>query len=144
MLLEKHILWLLVGLTALQRVAADTTRHLRTTTTGQYSITYWTSEQGLPQNTVSCLTQTGNGYLWIGTRYGLGRYDGVRFADFTAELADRGDEDLDVQDLAQDTAGHLWLLTRNHLIDYHQSRFHSYSISNAPILRPSPPLPPST
>ncbi len=37
----------------------------------------WKVEQGLPQNTVQCLLQTRDGYLWAGTRFGLLRYDGL-------------------------------------------------------------------
>lgn len=36
----------------------------------------WKVEQGLPQNTVQCLLQSHDGYLWVGTRFGLMRYDG--------------------------------------------------------------------
>ena len=38
--------------------------------------------QGLPQNTVSALLQTRDGYLWFTTLDGLVRYDGVRFTVF--------------------------------------------------------------
>src|SRR5215471_13422420 len=41
-----------------------------------YQIKYWTTEDGLPQHQISCLKQTCDGYLWIGTRFGLSRFDG--------------------------------------------------------------------
>lgn len=37
----------------------------------QYRINQWKTEDGLPQNTVECILQTQDGYLWIGTRIGL-------------------------------------------------------------------------
>src|SRR5215470_1716806 len=40
--------------------------------------------QGLPQNSVSAVLQTGDGYIWVGTRQGLARFDGVRFTTFEA------------------------------------------------------------
>ncbi len=46
---------------------------------GEYGVDNWTTDQGLPQNTVQCLLQTHDGYLWIGTQSGLARYDGQRF-----------------------------------------------------------------
>ncbi len=39
----------------------------------------WTIENGLPQNTVTALYQSPDGYLWIGTELGLARFDGSRF-----------------------------------------------------------------
>jgi diguanylate cyclase (GGDEF)-like protein len=39
----------------------------------------WTSESGLPQNTIDAIVQTRDGYLWMGTEEGLVRFDGVRF-----------------------------------------------------------------
>jgi diguanylate cyclase (GGDEF)-like protein len=45
----------------------------------QSRLSVWTSESGLPQNTVDAIVQTRDGYLWIGTEEGLVRFDGVRF-----------------------------------------------------------------
>ena len=42
----------------------------------------WRQPQGLPQNTVLSLLQTRDAYLWIGTKGGLSRFDGVRFTTF--------------------------------------------------------------
>lgn len=39
----------------------------------------WTTENGLPQNIVSGICQTPDGYLWLATLDGLVRFDGVRF-----------------------------------------------------------------
>jgi diguanylate cyclase (GGDEF)-like protein len=39
----------------------------------------WTSETGLPQNTIDAIVQARDGYLWMGTEEGLVRFDGVRF-----------------------------------------------------------------
>lgn len=42
----------------------------------------WTTRHGLPQNLVTDLVQTRDGYLWIGTGNGLARFDGVAFTVF--------------------------------------------------------------
>ena len=42
----------------------------------------WQIEQGLPQNKVTTVVQTRDGYLWVGTYNGLARFDGVRFTVF--------------------------------------------------------------
>src|SRR6266850_1638125 len=43
----------------------------------------WSSDDGLPNNTVHGLAQTPDGYLWVGTPSGLVRFDGIRFEDFS-------------------------------------------------------------
>ncbi len=45
----------------------------------QARLAVWTSESGLPQNTVDAMVQTRDGYMWMGTEEGLVRFDGVRF-----------------------------------------------------------------
>ena len=48
----------------------------------EYSVVRFTTDDGLPQHEVSALSQTKDGYLWIGTWFGLARYDGLRFSTF--------------------------------------------------------------
>ncbi len=45
----------------------------------QYNLRSWTRQNGLPANSVSAITQTKDGYLWLGTPVGLSRFDGVEF-----------------------------------------------------------------
>ena len=45
----------------------------------------WQVEQGLPQNKVTAVVQTHDGYLWLGTYNGLARFDGVRFTVFDSD-----------------------------------------------------------
>jgi len=42
----------------------------------------WTTEDGLPQNSINDIVQTSDGYLWIATYGGLARFDGVDFETF--------------------------------------------------------------
>jgi ligand-binding sensor domain-containing protein len=42
----------------------------------------WDQQKGLPQNSVAAIRQTKDGYIWVGTRGGLSRFDGVRFTNF--------------------------------------------------------------
>ncbi len=48
----------------------------------QYVHALWDSDNGLPQNSVSAIVQTRDGYIWFGTQEGLVRFDGVRFTVF--------------------------------------------------------------
>ena len=52
------------------------------TLTAQYRIESWTTDNGLPQNSVRSIVQTRDGYLWLTTFDGLVRFDGVRFTVF--------------------------------------------------------------
>jgi ligand-binding sensor domain-containing protein/signal transduction histidine kinase len=45
----------------------------------QYNCLNWTRQNGLPTDKVSTITQTKNGYLWLGTQNGLVRFDGAEF-----------------------------------------------------------------
>jgi hypothetical protein len=47
-----------------------------------HAVEIWRQPQGLPQDTVLSLLQTRDSYLWIGTKGGLARFDGVRFTTF--------------------------------------------------------------
>src|SRR4051812_22459495 len=47
-----------------------------------YVVDVWTTEQGLPQNSITDIAQTPDGYLWLSTFNGLARFDGVRFVNF--------------------------------------------------------------
>jgi ligand-binding sensor domain-containing protein/signal transduction histidine kinase len=49
---------------------------------GEYSERVWRTQDGLPQSRIQAITQTQDGYLWIGTSGGLVRFDGVRFVVF--------------------------------------------------------------
>ncbi|MGH9839718.1 MAG: ligand-binding sensor domain-containing protein, partial [Blastocatellia bacterium] len=48
----------------------------------QYRFDHWTAEIGLPQNIITAIHQTPDGYLWVATLDGLTRFDGVRFTVF--------------------------------------------------------------
>ncbi len=47
-----------------------------------YQVDHWTTDNGLPQNTVRAIVRTRDGYLWLTTFDGLARFDGVHFTVF--------------------------------------------------------------
>ena len=74
------------------------------------SVQVWRQPQGLPQNSVLSVLQTRDGYLWLGTKGGLSRFDGVRFTTFD----DRDKTQLresEVWALAEGRDGSLWIGT---------------------------------
>lgn len=50
----------------------------------EYLETVWTTEQGLPQNSVNAIIQSRDGYLWLGTFGGLARFDGIKFTTYNS------------------------------------------------------------
>ena len=55
-----------------------------------FRMQHWHADHGLPQNTVQALHQTRDGYVWVGTRFGLARFDGVRFHTVPVPPEDSG------------------------------------------------------
>jgi ligand-binding sensor domain-containing protein len=47
-----------------------------------FLIQNFTSADGLPNNYIRCLYQDNNGYLWVGTRHGLSKFDGYEFTNY--------------------------------------------------------------
>jgi ligand-binding sensor domain-containing protein/signal transduction histidine kinase len=68
----------------------------------------WQSEQGLPQDRVRALTQTSDGYIWVGTDDGVARFDGARFLSFGLP---EGLPNGPVRTLFGDSQGSLWIGT---------------------------------
>ena len=50
----------------------------------RYTVQVWEADDGLPQNSVIAMTQTRDGYLWLGTLNGLVRFDGRGAAEAQA------------------------------------------------------------
>ena len=75
-----------------------------------YRLRTWSTADGLPENSATAVTQTQDGYLWIGSWNGLVRYSGDRFALFdpanTPGLPAAG-----IVNLHADRWGRLWVST---------------------------------
>lgn len=85
-------------------------------------VTRWTTDHGLPQNRISALQQTRDGYLWIGTWFGLARFDGARFTVFDKHNTSQLTNDT-INALAEDTEGTLWIATAHGLLSYRDHQF---------------------
>jgi signal transduction histidine kinase/ligand-binding sensor domain-containing protein len=77
-----------------------------------YLQTVWTTEDGLPQNSVNGIVQARDGYLWLATFGGLARFDGVRFTIFNTANTP-GLKSNRITALVEDRRGVLWLGTEN-------------------------------
>ena len=83
----------------------------------------------LPQVTIRAITQTRDGYLWIGTYKGLIRFDGVR--SMTFDLANTPGLSSDgICLLHEDSLGDLWIGTDDGgVIRYREGEFQAFGVA---------------
>lgn len=90
----------------------------------QYIRDRWGPEQGFPRGPVYAITQTPDGYLWIGTEAGLIRFDGWKFVVITD--SSRKFQIANVLGLAPAADGGLWIrLQGETLLHYRDGAFQS-------------------
>ncbi len=77
-----------------------------------FAVDVWGTADGLPQSSVIALTQTRDGYLWLGTLNGLVRFDGNSFTRFNVNNTP-GLPDNRVIFLFEDGQANLWVGTEN-------------------------------
>ncbi len=87
----------------------------------EFTVRTWTTQQGLPGDTVTDFCQTRDGYIWVGTMDGLARFDGVKFACYgvSSGLPHAG-----ITTFLEDEQGALWIGTERGLA-INEQRFHS-------------------
>ncbi|QIB65334.1 ligand-binding sensor domain-containing protein [Kineobactrum salinum] len=76
----------------------------------QYLYDRYGREHGLPSDTVWVARQDHEGYLWLGTKNGLARFDGVRFTLYNKQAYPEFLSN-DVRDIEITADGSLWLAT---------------------------------
>ncbi len=91
----------------------------------------FTTDEGLPQNSVHAVLQTRDGFLWAATEGGIVRFDGVRFASFGIS-SERAFTSNDACCLAQTTDGALWIGTSDGLVRWANGRFNH--VGTGPVL----------
>jgi ligand-binding sensor domain-containing protein len=88
----------------------------------QYVHSTWRVEDGLPQNAVTKILETKDGYLWVGTQAGLARFDGVSFTTFDHTNTPALNRDF-ISDLVEDSQGTLWIATNGGVATFHDGLF---------------------
>lgn len=122
-LIHLQVAAVLLLLASISSPALDPNRSLN-----EFGHQAWTTENGLPQNTVQAIVQTPDGYLWIGTQEGLVRFDGLNFAVFDKENTPAFKSN-DIRFLRPDKQGRLWISTSYGLVCRHNGQFTSYTIN---------------
>ncbi len=73
-----------------------------------------TAKEGLSSNHISSITEDKQGFIWIGSRNGLNRYDGYRFKQYYHNDSDSNSlVNNNVQRLFCDSRGRIWISTED-------------------------------
>ena len=100
----------------------------------EFVVRSWTTEEGLPQNTVLSLLRSSDGYLWVGTLDGLARFDGLKFTIFDQQNTPAFRSQA-VLALAEAPLGCLWIGMRDGLVQYsnHVFRYVPLGTTGGPV-----------
>ena len=90
----------------------------------QYVHTAWTARDGL-RGSVRSIVQTPDGYLWMGTEFGLVRFDGVRFTPWSPPPGQHLPS-TEILSLLASRDGTLWIGTLEGLASWKDGRITRY------------------
>ncbi|OEY69313.1 ligand-binding sensor domain-containing diguanylate cyclase [Rheinheimera salexigens] len=82
-----------------------------------FDIKHWSSSDGLSSNSVRAITQDNQGYIWLGTLYGLNRFDGNQFEHFTTTNQHNLVSN-NITQLFKDSKGYIWVGTKSGLTGF--------------------------
>ncbi len=74
----------------------------------QYPWRHYTTDDGLVESQVMCLYEDVNGFIWMGTKGGVSRFDGLNFDNFT--ISD-GLINNQVKFITRDSLGTIWMFS---------------------------------
>src|SRR5687767_5617338 len=77
------VTWWFARLSCLLLLSLTLTAGAAPSTHSSWSMQVWKSDDGLPNNHVTGLAQTPDGYLWVATYSRPARFDGIRFEEFS-------------------------------------------------------------
>ena len=91
----------------------------------QYGHTSWNNRDGFPRDIIHAMAQTPDGYLWLGTEFGLLRFDGVRAVPWQRP-ADQNLPSEKIQSLLVARDGTLWIGTWKGLASWRGGKLTTY------------------
>ncbi len=96
---------------------------------GNLIVDHYSTDDGLAHETVNCVLQSSDGFLWFGTWYGLCSFDGKEFRTYNSRSKFQADiPPRKIQDILEDHFGNLWIKTTDHkiyLFDKINEQFHA-------------------
>lgn len=99
----------------------------------QYSRRSWTNDDGLISSATLRIRQSPDGYLWVGTRDGISRFDGVRFTNYLPGVTP-GYSGVPVRWVLPTKDGSVWVATDVGLSIYKNGEWKSYNSSELGLL----------
>src|SRR5262245_11052907 len=91
----------------------------------QYAHTAWKVRDGFFKSSISSIAQTPDGYLWLGTEFGLLRFDGVRAVPWQPPPGQTLPSN-NIRRLVVSRDGTLWIGTLQGLVSWKAGRLTSY------------------
>jgi signal transduction histidine kinase/ligand-binding sensor domain-containing protein len=91
----------------------------------QYAHTAWRLREEVFQGYIEAMAQTPDGYLWLGTEFGLLRFDGVRFVPWKFPAGEHL-PDRFITGLLAARDGSLWIGTRKGLVRWKDGKLTDY------------------
>ena len=92
----------------------------------QYAHTSWKIRDGFPKGEITAIVQTLDGYLWIGTEFGLFRFDGVRNVLWHPPAGQQLPSNF-IFNLLVARDGTLWIGTANGLASFKDGKLTQYT-----------------
>ena len=92
----------------------------------QYAHTSWSIQDGSVPGAIRAIAQTPDGYLWLGTEFGLTRFDGVRFLPWNPPSGEHLPS-TNIRSLIAARDGTLWIGTLEGLASWKNGRLTVYS-----------------
>src|SRR5262245_33551934 len=94
-------------------------------TVSQYAHTAWRSRDGFTDGAIGSITQTPDGYLWLGTDVGLLRFDGVKVIPWQS-VSNQPLPATRISALLSGRDGTLWIGTSRGLASWKDSKLVQY------------------
>jgi signal transduction histidine kinase/ligand-binding sensor domain-containing protein/DNA-binding response OmpR family regulator len=96
----------------------------------QYAFNKISVENGLSNNSITCIFKDTQGFIWIGTTNGLNKYDGYNFTIYKNNPSDSNSiSDNFISTIVEDFSGDLWIGTQGgglNRYDYYYDRFSTF------------------
>lgn len=104
-------------------------------TNSAWSVHAWQVDEGLPNNTITSMAQTPDGFLWVANASKLARFDGVQFESFSPRAFGVNSSE-GVHVLLRSREGGLWLAMQHGALVYVHSGSARVFAEGLPALQP--------